>query len=164
MTLFESGLWRDDAIVCEPFPFSTVGYREGPLQLEQPSMPRTRIEPENITLGEGLKIEGSLCNIQLPEFPTDRPWLPQKALVILEKLRKGPVSEKELVTLMDLVAEQATTHFQLQLGKFVASTFFGRVVDVSDTRVGLLKKIQSRVFTEEIFVWRAGFPSFSGRT
>jgi hypothetical protein len=89
--------------------------------------------------------------------------LPQKALKIIEKIKKGPISENELISLMNLVSDEATTHFQLQPGKFVASTFSGRIVEASDTRVDLLSKIQTRTYDEEIFVWRVGATSFSGR-
>lgn len=116
-----------------------------------------------ISLGPELRVENPLDKIRPPEFPVDRPWLPKQAHEILEKLEKGPIAEKELITLMDLVADRATEHFQLKFGKFVALTFLGRIVEVSDTRIGLLKKIQSRKSAEEIFVWRVGFDSFSGR-
>jgi hypothetical protein len=122
-------------------------------------------EPELLSSEDSkLKIGNSNCKIELPEFPIDRPWLPQRATIIIDKLRKGPVSEKELMTLMELVAGQATNHFQLQCGKFVALTFSGRIAEVSETRIGLLKKIQGRKFAEEVFVWKVGFDSFSGRT
>jgi len=164
MVFFDSSPWQSDTIAYESSLVTSVVDQEGSSHLEQPLIPKIRIEPESFALGDGLTAQSSPSNIQLPKFPTDRPWLPQKALAILEKLKKGPIPEKELITLMGLIAEQATDHYQLQLGKFAASTFSGRIVEVSDTRIGLLKKIQSRVFIEEIFVWRAGFPSFSGRT
>ena len=122
-------------------------------------------EPELLSSEDSkLKIGNSPCKIELPEFPIDRPWLPQRAVIIIDKLRKGPVSEKELMTLMELIASQAARHFQLERGKFVALTFSGRITEVSETRIGLLKKIQGRQFAEEIFVWKVGFDSFSGRT
>jgi hypothetical protein len=159
MALFEVTS-RNEIIECElSFDQSIPNPERAPVTIT------TKIEQERIiSRDDELKIENPFCRIKLPEFPIDRPWLPQQALTIIDKIRKGPVSEKQLLTLMDLVAEQATAHFQLQRGKFVASTFLGRIVEVSDTRVGLLKKIQNRTFTEEIFVWRAGFSSFSGRT
>ena len=140
--------YENDPGTCEPL--------IGSLTLE---------DPELLSWDDDkLKIGNSHCKIELPEFPIDRPWLPQRAVIIIDKLRKGPVSEKELMTLMELIASQTTTHFQLQCGKFVALTFSGRVAEVSDTRIGLLKKIQGRKFAEEIFVWKVGFDSFSGRT
>jgi hypothetical protein len=148
MTFVEIGFPENEYVTCEP--------SSGSLELEEPEL----LSPED----SELKIGNSVCKIKLPEFPLDKPWLPQKALLLLDKLKKGPVSEKELMTLMELIANQATNHFQLRHGEFVALSFFGRVVDISDTRVGLLKKIQGRKSAEEIFVWKVGFDSFSGRT
>lgn len=158
MALFRAVTYEGEPIECEPSLNSSIS------SLERTLIVTTKIEQERIISEDNeLKIEESLSKIKLPEFPIDKPWLPQQALTIIDNIRKGPVSEEQLLTLMDLVAEQATAHFQLKHGKFVASTFLGRIVEVSDTRIGLLKKIQSRTFTEEIFVWRAGFSSFSGR-
>jgi len=101
--------------------------------------------------------------IECRGFPSDRPWLPPNVLKLLGKLKTGSITEKEVLKLMDLVAERASAHFQLPEGKFVAMTFHGRIVEASDTRVGLLKKIQSRKQEESIFVWRIGSSAFSGR-
>jgi len=116
------------------------------------------------SLGDGpLQVKDRLEKIESMGFLFNRPWLPSKALKLINELRKGPVSETELVRLMELVAERASIHFQLTKGKFVAMTFHGQVVEVSETRADLLKKIQGRKFREEIFVWRIGFNAFSGR-
>jgi hypothetical protein len=148
------------------------------------SVPSTEIDEERIDLSEirlasETKIETTsfsdfreqkketenyLEKLELTGFPVDRPWLPQSALTILNKLRKGPIPDKELVKLMELVAYEARSHFQLESGRFVALTFFGKVVEVSETRIDLLKKVQKRNFPEQVFVWRVGFSSFSGRT
>jgi len=96
-------------------------------------------------------------------FPINRPWIPPKALELLNKSKKGPITERQLVILMELVGKRASEHFQLRKGKFVAMTFHGRVVEVADTRVNLLKKIQVQKHREQIFVWRAGYKAFSGR-
>jgi len=123
------------------------------------------IEPASriISLDRELRVENQLGKIEPPEFPVDRPWLPKQAHEILEKLKKGPIAEKELITLMELIADRAIEHFQLKEGGFIALTFLGRIVEVSDTRIGLLRKIHGHKFTEEIYVWRVGFRSFSGR-
>lgn len=101
--------------------------------------------------------------IECTGFSFNNPWLPTNVLKLLKKLKKAPISEKELVQLMELVAERASGHFQLTDGKFVAMTFHGRIVEVSDTRVGLLKNIQGQKYGEQIFVWRVGYKAFSGR-
>lgn len=104
-----------------------------------------------------------LEKIEPTGFLFNTPWLPPNAVKLLDKCKKGPITEKELVTLMELVAERAAEHFQLEVGKFVAITFHGCLVEVSDTRVGLLKKLQGRKHPEQIFVWRIGSNAFSGR-
>jgi len=115
-------------------------------------------------LGNGpLRSKEILEKIEPEEFHFNLPWLPPNAIKLLNKSKKGPITEKEMITLMELIAERASEHFQLDVGKFVAMTFHGRVVEVSDTRVGLLKKLQGRKHTEQIFVWRIGSNAFSGR-
>jgi hypothetical protein len=159
MAFYGFDTFGNELVECEPSFGAIVSAPE-----KSPVTVTTRIEQEAaFSVDNELKIESPLCKVKLPEFPINRPWLPQQALTIIDKIRKGPVSEKQLLVLMDIVAEQAADHFQIQAGKFVASTFLGKIVEVAETRVGLLKKIQSRPFTEEIFVWRAGFKSFSGR-
>jgi hypothetical protein len=101
--------------------------------------------------------------IEPKEFLFDIPWLPPNVIKLLNKSKRGPITEKEMVTLMELVAERASEHFQLEKGKYVAMTFYGRIAEVSDTRVGLLKKLQSRKYPAQIFVWRIGYNAFSGR-
>jgi len=110
-----------------------------------------------------LQLKDNLHEIRAHGFPLNYPWLPPNAIKLLNKAKKGPLTEKELITLMELVAERASAHFQLDAGKFAALTFRGRVVEVSDTRVSLLKKLQDRRYQEQIFVWRIGFNAFSGR-
>jgi hypothetical protein len=145
---------EDVSCKCEPlFDSPTVNY-EGSQKAEDGDA----LSPTD----NQLKTES--CKIELPEFPIDRPWLPIPAVRIIDKLKKGPILEKELLTLMDIVAAQTIAHFQLQEGKFVALTYYGRIVEISETRIGLLKKIQDRKFTEEIFVWKVGSDTFSGRT
>jgi len=115
-------------------------------------------------LGDGpLRLKDILEKIEPEEFRFNLPWLPPNAIKLLNKSKKGPHTEKEMITLMELIAERASEHFQLDVGKFVAITFHGRIVEVSDTRVDLLKKIQGRKYQEQIFVWRIGFKAFSGR-
>jgi hypothetical protein len=110
-----------------------------------------------------LQLKDYSNKIESSGFLFNTPWLPPNAHKLLNKLKKGPITEGELVRLMELVAERAFEHFRLDKGKFVAMTLYGRVVEVSNTRTDLLKKIQSRKYKEQIFVWRVGFDSFSGR-
>lgn len=115
-------------------------------------------------LGDGpFQWKDHVDKIEYLGFSFDRPWLPPNALKLLDKIKKRPISETEMMKLMGLVAEQASLHFQLDEDKNVAMTFHGQIVEVSDTRVGLLKKIQGRKYREQIFVWRVGSDVLSGR-
>jgi len=133
--------------------------RESGLRLDS----LTGIESAITIRSSSLLLEDYSRRIECRAFPFDKPWLPPNALKLLDKLEMGSITEKEVLKLMDLVAERASAHFQLLEGKFVAMTFHGRVVEASDTRVGLLKKIQNRKQEESIFVWRIGSSAFSGR-
>lgn len=123
------------------------------------------IDTEELSLikDRGLWIREPSSKIKTTGFSPNYPWLPPTAMRLLDRLKSNPINQKELVSLMEIVADRAAEHFQLTHGKFVALTFYGRVVEVSDTRVGLLKNMQGRRFSEQIFVWRIGFKAFSGR-
>jgi len=166
-TFLDAVMYDGEHVRCEPSLDSSVLIGPERIKPREKSLDiDTPIDPANwlVSRDRELRIENCLDKIKPAGFPIERPWLPQQALRILNKLRKGPIAEKELITLMELVASQATAHFQLEEGRFVALTVLGQIVEVSDTRVGLLKKIQGRKFPEQIFVWRVGFDSFSGRT
>lgn len=91
------------------------------------------------------------------------PWLPPNAVKLLDKSKISELSPKECVKLMDILAERATEHFQLQLGKFVAITLSGKIAELADTKLELLRRVQKRKFPEQIFLWKVGSDSFSGR-
>jgi hypothetical protein len=110
-----------------------------------------------------LEVHDGFEKVRPTRFSFTRPWLPQKARQLLSKSKRGPLTQEELVTVMKLVREQATVHFRLDEGKYVAMTFYGRVVEVSETRVGLLKKLQDLKPKEQVFLCRVGFSAFSGR-
>lgn len=110
-----------------------------------------------------LELHDGFEKIRPARFSFTHPWLPQKALELLIKSKRGPLTQKELIALMKLVSEQATVHFRLDEGKYVAMTFYGRIVEVSETRVGLLEKLQDLKPKEQVFLWRIGFSAFSGR-
>lgn len=110
-----------------------------------------------------IELHDGFEKIRPARFSFTHPWLPQKARELLNKSKRGPLTQKELIALMKLVSEQATVHFRLDEGKYVALTFYGRIVEVSETRVGLLKKLQDLKPKEQVFLWRIGFSAFSGR-
>jgi len=163
---------------------SEAVFKEQRFTIESPLLPTTTIEQEShefesqhrlkpdafIDTGSRfffgdrpLQLKDYYKKIEFTGFHLNYPWLPSEALKLLNKLKKAPITERELIRLMELIAERASIHFQLTEGKFVAMTFHGQIVEVSDTRIGLLKKIQSQKYQEEIFVWRIGSDVFSGR-
>jgi hypothetical protein len=100
--------------------------------------------------------------IGIGEF--NRPWLPPEAIRLLSKLRmQKQLSPSELTNLMDIIARRTIDHFKLTQGKFVAITLSGKIVELANTKLELLKKIQGVSYPEEVFVWKVGCDSFSGR-
>lgn len=91
------------------------------------------------------------------------PWLPPETLKLLQKSKTQQLSEQEVVKLMDMVAERSIDHFQLPKGKFVAITFSGQIAELADTKIELLKRVQGGRYSEQIFLWKVGSDSFSGR-
>lgn len=102
--------------------------------------------------------------VKIEEFGSfTGPWLPPTALRLLQKSTRWQLSEKEAVKLMDIVAERAIDHYQLSQGKFVAITLSGKIAELADTKLELLKRVQGRRYSEQIFLWKVGSDSFSGR-
>jgi len=92
------------------------------------------------------------------------PWLPPEAKTLVDKLRVNVrLSSFELLKLMDIVANRATEHFGLPSGKFAAITITGKIVELADTKLELLKRVQAAKYSEQTFVWKTGSDSFSGR-
>jgi len=123
-------------------------------------------EPENNWIfpnADVLEVKECFTKITTLGFSIDSPWLPPNALKLINKIRKGAISESDLNHLMEIVADRSTAHFSLPKGQFVALAFNGKVVEVSNTRIGLLKKLQTQKNPGSFFVWRVGFKSFSGR-
>lgn len=91
------------------------------------------------------------------------PWLPPRVKKLLQKAQKRRLSESEIIGLMESIAERSIEHFDLSSGTFAAITFSGRIAELSDTKLDLLRKIQAKKYPEQIFVWKVGSKSFSGR-
>jgi len=134
---------------------------------EEVLLPRGPRPLESSVDVEGISEEG----IQLRTFPVKLvefgsftgPWLPQNALKLLQKSKTQQLSEKEAVKLIDIVAERAIDHYQLPKGKFVAITLSGKIAELADTKLELLKRAQRGIYSEQIFLWKVGSNSFSGR-
>lgn len=145
-------------------PTTSIKQERYEFERKQRSRPDSSIDTRGgFFLDRPLQLDGNHNKIKFTGFQFNNPWLPPNAFKLLNKLKKAPIRERELLRLMGLVAERASVHFQLTNGKFVAMTLHGRVVEVCDTRVGLLKKIQGQKYREQIFVWRIGSNAFSGR-
>lgn len=133
----------------ERFPFPPI------LHHEPETIPHTEVTPESITTSlDAFKVRNGGVDV------FTGPWLPPRVKKLLEKASR---TERDLVGLMEMVAERASIYFELSEGKFVAMTFHGQIMEVADTRLGLLKKIHGRRYREQIFVWRVGSNTFSGR-
>jgi len=125
-------------------------------------------EPEDI---DGIRIHpsapaASLDAVRLRAERLDslsRPWLPQKAKELLQRLSRGRVHESELIELMDIVADRVIEHFDLAEGDFVAISLSGKIAEIADSKLDLLRRIQGVNYPEPIFLWKVGSPSFSGR-
>lgn len=89
------------------------------------------------------------------------PWL-SPDIDLLRKIKGRALSEQEAVRLMSALADRASEHYDLRRGEFVAITFSGKIVDVADTKIDLLKKVQGKRYSEQIFVWEVGSESFTG--
>ena len=50
-------------------------------------------ESENVNL----RISDSQCKLSLPGFPVDRPWLPPKALLIIDRIKRGQFRKMTLL-------------------------------------------------------------------
>jgi hypothetical protein len=130
------------------------------------------IPPESRPLESTLVVEGfSEQLIQLRTFPVKLeefgsftgPWLPPNVLRLLKKSKVQQLSEKEAVKLMDILAQRAIDHFQLPAGKFAAITFSGKIAELADTKLELLKRVQHGKYSEQVFLCKVGSNSFSGR-
>lgn len=90
------------------------------------------------------------------------PWLPPNVLDLLAKARGRPLSEKEIMRLMNALADRAAEHYGLRQGRFAAITFSGKIAEAADTKIDLLRKIQGKKYSEQIFVWEVGSEAFTG--
>jgi len=91
-----------------------------------------------------------------------KPWLGPDIARKLEKMRHASLSEKEMVDLMDRIAKISVDFYRPKIGKCIALTFDGRIVESSDEETDLLLKIQGKHYEMPIFVWRVGSSSFTG--
>ena len=91
-----------------------------------------------------------------------RPWLPPRLIQKLDSLRRIQPKRKEMVELIEEIAKISIDFYQVKPGTFIAMKFDGRIVDSSDTQIGLLLRIQGKKFDTPVIVWEVGSESFSG--
>jgi len=90
------------------------------------------------------------------------PWLSKSILDLLEKMKRYTINEQEAVRLMRDLAERASEHYDLKPCQFAAITLSGKIADLADTKIELLKKVQGKRYREQIFLWEVGSESFTG--
>ena len=113
------------AIGYRPLPIATNEQESYRFERDQHLRPDSSIDTRNGSFVKDFLIatETHYEKIRSGEFSFNNPWLPTNALKLLNKMKGVALTEKELVRLMELVAERACVHFQLTEGRFVAMTF-----------------------------------------
>lgn len=91
-----------------------------------------------------------------------KPYIPENLKKLIEKGKRSRLNEKEMVKLMEGIAEISTEFYELKEGKYVAIGFDGKILESADSQVKLLMKIQGREFQQDLFLWRVGSGSFTG--
>ncbi|MCW4048107.1 MAG: hypothetical protein NWE89_00070 [Candidatus Bathyarchaeota archaeon] len=104
-----------------------------------------------------------------PKEPTDyrfnnpsRPYIPKNLKNILDKGKILPLEEDEMTILIEGIAKVSIEYYELNLGKFVAISFDGRILESADSQIKLLMKIQGKDFKQDLFLWHVGSDSFLG--
>jgi len=135
-------------------------------QDRHPSWERLQILPSATTYQGFFSVRGpSIRPLQrdlefLLDF--DRPWLPPEAHRLIQKMRKSPLSEKEAVNLMKILAERIIEHYGFEEGECLAISFGGRLIESASSRIDLLRKLQGAPYSENVFVWEVGTEALAG--
>lgn len=150
---------------ARPVPFAALQPRIADVETLKPSGPRALRSASGVEdFVRPQDFELQAFPDKLEEFPSFiGPWLPPDARMLLQKSKKWQLSEKQAVKLMDIVAERAIEHYELPKGKYAAITLTGRIAELTDTKLELLKRLQGRSYSEQLFLWKIGSKSFSGR-
>lgn len=91
-----------------------------------------------------------------------KPWLPPKILSKIEKMKRTSLRNKELVSLLEEIANISIDFYGLKRGNFVALRLDGRIAESAKDEFDLLFKIQGKKFDVPVFVWKVGSNSFAG--
>jgi hypothetical protein len=91
-----------------------------------------------------------------------KPWFPQSLKNKIERLGKGSLRNRELVSLLQEIAEISVDFYEVKSGHCIAIRLDGKIVESAETEFELLIKIQGMKFDAPVFVWKAGSNSFAG--
>jgi hypothetical protein len=91
-----------------------------------------------------------------------KPWLPQAVRSKIEKMKRTPLRNKELVCLLQEIAEISIDFYSVKPGHSIAIGLDGKIVESAESEFELLLKIQGKKFSVPIFVWKVGSNSFAG--
>lgn len=149
----------DEQLILPPKSDLRKQYNIEPIPLYEPAdIDGIRISPSSPAASpEALRIRANENDF------LSRPWLPPKVKNLLQRLRRGRISEPKLIELMEIVADRVIEHFDLPDGKFAAITVTGKIVEITDNKLDLLRRIQGVNYPELVFLWKVGSASFSGR-
>jgi len=92
------------------------------------------------------------------------PYLPPKVMKLIKRGREKALSENDFSKLMVNIANISISFYKLKKGKYVAIGLNGRVVEIGNSQLELLSKIQGKKYSTQIFVWQVGADVFSGWT
>jgi hypothetical protein len=91
-----------------------------------------------------------------------KPWFPQSLKNKIERLGRGSLRNRELVSLLQEIAEISIDFYEVKSGHCIAIRLDGKIVESAETEFELLIKIQGQKFDAPVFVWKAGSNSFAG--
>jgi hypothetical protein len=101
-------------------------------------------------------------NIRFGFQSQPKPWFPPNVFNKIDKLRQGLIDRVEMTGLLNEIATISINFYNLASEQFVALRFDGRIVEVADSEIELLLKIQGRDYGTPVFVWHVGYESFLG--
>jgi hypothetical protein len=91
-----------------------------------------------------------------------KPWLSQAVRSKIEKMNRTQLRNKELVSLLQEIAEISIDFYSVKPGHCIAIRLDGKIVESAESEFELLLKIQGLKFEMPIFVWKVGTSSFAG--
>lgn len=137
--------------------------RDSPIENIFPISPlKTPSHEENFKIKEKFPKGGMELETQYVISGPSLPYFPPNVTKLIEKGMKRTLNEKEFSRLIENIAEISIKFYNIRDGKYLAIGFNGRILDVADSQLDLLSKLQGKTFQTQVFVWRAGSDVFSG--